>query len=503
MPNTAMVSRARADSTPQLTSEPLRTADVLWLLLLTAAAAILRILDLTSRGLTMDEGFSTFLARTSAANFRAMVWRSEFNMVLYYGLLRIWMHLGQSEYVIRLLSVLFSAATVPVVYFLGLRLFGRKAALIAAALLVVHPSHLLLAQEARSYSLVVLLVSLSSLFFLRILESPSWFNCAAYGALSAAAVYSHFFAVLVLVAQWLALFALPRARVPWKALLRSVALLLALLVPAGVFLLHSGTGRVAWIPNTGLHQLLDVLYFWTLSKARCLAYVALWMVAIWCAIVLQRKSEGWSYWFTLAWLLLPFAIIVAVSLSRPLLVPRFLAISIPAAVLAAAAGLVQVGRWSKPAAVLILVLIVFYSGSAIRFYHRHPEAGVDWRGAFAYLLPRVQPGDEIVIDPYVVYTFDYYRETSKREVPALFIEDSLSTPLPASPPQNVWFVAPVLTNPYEKLPKADVQTQVSAFLTEHGQAYCGLPPRPEGAGVQVWQMRRCDRERTLYRNLDR
>jgi mannosyltransferase len=494
MPSTAIGPRANADSRPQLASEPLRRAEILWLLLLTAAAAGLRILGLTARGLSMDEGFSTFLARSSAASFRTMVWRSEFNMVLYYGLLRLWMHLGHSEFVIRLLSVLFSAATVPVIYFLGLRLFGRKAALVATVLLVVHPSHLLLAQEARSYSLVMLLISLSSLFFLRLLESPSWRNCAAYAVLSAAAVYSHFFAALVMAAQWLALLAFPKGSLPRKALLECIALLVVLLAPVGVFLLHSSQSHVAWVPNTGLSQVLDVLYFWTLSKARCLVYVALWMVAIWCAIQMPRKPEAWPYWFALAWLLVPFAIVAAVSLSRPLLVPRFLAIGIPAAILLAAAGLIQVARWSKSAALIVLLLIVFYSGSAIRFYHRHPESSVDWRGAFAYLLPRVQPGDEVVMDPYVVYTFDYYRETSRQGVQPLVVVGSLSTPLPATLPQNVWVVAPVLINPYEKLPKADTQAQVDAFLAEHEQLYCELPPRPEGASVKVWQMRRCDRE---------
>lgn len=494
MHNTAIRPRAGADPRPLLASEPLRRADVIWLLLLTAVAAGLRILGLTARGLSMDEGFSTFLARTSAANFRAMVWHSEFNMVLYYGLLRLWAHLGSGEFVIRLLSVMFSAATVPVIYFLGVRLFGRKPALIAAVLLVVHPSHLLLAQEARSYSLVVLLISLSSLFFLRLLESPSWISCAAYAVLSAAAVYSHFFAALVMAAQWLALLAFPKISLPRKALLGCLVLLVVLLAPVGAFLLHSSQSHVAWVPNPGLSQVLDVLYFWTLSKARCLVYVALWMVAFWSAILQRDKPALWPYWFVLAWLLVPFAIIAAVSLSRPLLVPRFLAICIPAAILLAAAGLIQVARWSKSAALIVLVLIVFYSGSAIRFYHRHPESSVDWRGAFAYLLPRVQSGDEVVMDPYVVYTFDYYRETSRQGVPPLVVVGSLSTPLPATLPQNVWVVAPVLVNPYEKLPKADMQAQVDAFLAEHEQLYCELSPRPEGASVQVWQMRRYDRK---------
>ncbi len=35
--------------------------------------------------------------------------------------------------------------------------------------------------------------------------------------------------------------------------------------------------------------------------------------------------------------------------------------------------------------ILALLIVMFYSGSAIRFYLRHPEFSVDWRTAITYL----------------------------------------------------------------------------------------------------------------------
>ena len=70
---------------------------------------------------------------------------------------------------------------------------------------------------------MVLLISLSSLFFLRTLASPNALNGSVYALLSALAIYSHLFASLVILAQLLSLVVLRQRRHPWPTLLRSIA----------------------------------------------------------------------------------------------------------------------------------------------------------------------------------------------------------------------------------------------------------------------------------------
>ena len=257
--------------------------------LIAILAGALRLSQLTSRSLTLDEGFSVFLARSDAATFSRLIWHSEFNMMLYYGLLRVWLQAGSSEFAVRSLSVLCAVATVPVIYLLGARLFGRGTSLIACLLLAVHPFHLELSQQARSYTLLILLVSLSSYFFLQTVENASWAHCILYGAVSAAAVYSHFFAALVIVAQWLSLWMWQR-QPPWKTVARSLSVLIVLLIPAAWYLLHAQRSHVTWIPGPSWRQALEVLYSLTLSKGRCLIYLALWAVAMWGGLRRPRRS---------------------------------------------------------------------------------------------------------------------------------------------------------------------------------------------------------------------
>ena len=78
-------------------------------------------------------------------------------MGVYFLLLHFWLMLGSSLGFLRGLSVLFSVATIPVIYALGARLFGRNAGLIAAWLLAINAFHIRYAQEIRGYAMVALL----------------------------------------------------------------------------------------------------------------------------------------------------------------------------------------------------------------------------------------------------------------------------------------------------------------------------------------------------------
>src|SRR5260370_30451290 len=93
--------------------------------------------------------------------FLRSTWYREFNMVFYYSLLRGWIQLGNSEAFIRSLSVIPGIFNIFIIYLLGARLLSQKVGMVAAFLLAIHVSHLAYSQEARSYSLVTLLRSLS------------------------------------------------------------------------------------------------------------------------------------------------------------------------------------------------------------------------------------------------------------------------------------------------------------------------------------------------------
>ena len=127
---------------------------------------------------------------------------------------------------LRAPSLMAGIGTIPLVYAVGLRTVGRRAALVAAALTALSPFMAYYSAEARGYALMVALVLLSTLALLTAVERGGARWWIAHGACACLAVYSHYTSVFALAAQllWL-LWAHPEARRP--ALLASAGAALA------------------------------------------------------------------------------------------------------------------------------------------------------------------------------------------------------------------------------------------------------------------------------------
>ncbi len=119
---------------------------------------------------------------------------------------------------LRLLSVLFSAATFVVVFFIGRRLKGNRTGLAAMFFLAVSPMHVYYSLEMRNYPLTALLGTLSLLTLLRGLERPGWRSWTLNFAVDLLLGMSHLFANLLFVPQAIFLLAYHRRRAvlfPW------------------------------------------------------------------------------------------------------------------------------------------------------------------------------------------------------------------------------------------------------------------------------------------------
>jgi 4-amino-4-deoxy-L-arabinose transferase-like glycosyltransferase len=233
---------------------------------LTVAAAVLRFATLGAQAYHHDE------IVTASRVLRGDFWHameavgfSESAPPLYYVLAWFWTQLtGTGEVGLRSLSALAGVATVPVAYLLGTELRGRRAGIVAAALVAVNPMLLWYSQEARSYALLVLLTALATLYFVRALRPTGDVPGveAAYGPLtpgtsrdltlwgvfSALALATHYFAIFPIAfeAVWL-----------WRRRGRPALAGLGIAVLAGLALLpllihQVSLGHAEWIGDRSL-----------------------------------------------------------------------------------------------------------------------------------------------------------------------------------------------------------------------------------------------------------
>ncbi len=105
----------------------------------------------------IDEGLSVGISSHSLSQIPSVL-RQDGSPPLYYLLLHVWMSIfGRSEAATHELSLLFALLAIPVAYWAGASLFGRRVGLITAFLAAVVPYLSTYGEETRMYTLVALL----------------------------------------------------------------------------------------------------------------------------------------------------------------------------------------------------------------------------------------------------------------------------------------------------------------------------------------------------------
>jgi mannosyltransferase len=377
----------------------------------TALAAVLGLLFLGEKSFWLSEAFSVAFAKLSWPDFWQIVSEREANQGLYYLLLRPWIVLGEGEAVVRSLSVIFAAATIPVIYALGARLFGQRVGLVAGLLMAVNGFFVQYSHEARAYSLVLLLVTSSSYLFVTCPEQPSRRRWAAYALVSGLAVYAHFFAGLVLVSHAASLAFIRRERIPWRGYAEAAALIAVLVAPLGLFVLFQESGQLDWVGKPSISEPARVLVRLAGGGVPAVGYFVACGVACLAALKAWSRDlaslEAWRYGFVLTWLLAPLGIAFAVSQVEPIFVTRFLIVCLPPLVLLAAVGVAQAGsRVVFGGGLAALTLLSLY-GAADWYANFEKD---NWRGATRHVLSSSEAGDAVVFyDRVMGVNFDYYR----------------------------------------------------------------------------------------------
>lgn len=383
---------------------------------------LLRLPFLGQSGLNFDEIWSVAASRLPWRSALWVIVHTDSNASLYYALLHVWMHLGNSEATMRLLAVLLGVAAVPAIYMLGRRLVGKPAALIASLLVAINGFHIEWSQQVRGYSLLVLLSILSSYFFVRSIEQPLARNWCGYILASVLAVYAHLFAVLMVAAHGASLGLLPRREVPWKRLLASSAAIGVLTAPLGFLVFARGSAPVVWVDKLLLYS-VHALFFqlagnaeWIKSRGRgeliLAAYFVVGLVAMITAFKVWRRfgrsRETWRLGLLVSWFALPIGIAFALSLFKPVLFPKYLLICLPPLALLAAYGIQSMRPKWVPAAAL--ALFVSLAAIALPPYYRYYSGYQGWKSVSEQLMAQARPGDAVIFCAAPGrMLFDYYR----------------------------------------------------------------------------------------------
>ena len=363
-------------------------------------AFVLRVALLAARPIWYDEAFSVFLAER---DFASIVRGTAVDVQppLYYFLLRVWLQLGESVFVLRFLSVALSMLVVALVYVVARRWFSERVSAFATFFAALAPFQIYHAQELRMYTLFAF-GALLYVYGVSQPVAPRWrrFVLIALGTLIA--LYAHSLALLTLVAANVYLL-FKRA---WRAQIELLAAQAVALIAFAPWLLFlpgqiGGIQRAYWTQPPGLLDILQMLMVFTtylplpMPVLAFALFITLALAAL-AALQVWRAPRGLG--LVLAFALVPPALVFALSyLIRSVFVPRgVIASALAYYVLLAglAARAPRVGR-GVIAAIAFVVAV-----SVLPFYY---AAWGEWRRApFAeadqFLRAQMQSNDLVLHD---------------------------------------------------------------------------------------------------------
>lgn len=380
-------------------------------------AAILRLYRLGDESMWLDEAM--MMERISGSYFNLLIdWDSNRQGPLFTFIQKAWCDCcGTGDATARIPAMIFGVLSVPAVFLLGRRLFGTQAGLWAALFTAINPFAVFFAQEARPYTLYLLVSVLSLYFWIRLVDGFSWRRAWLFLVTTLAVLYTHQFGPFLIIAYAMLLllsrrFTLGLDQQPRGKLMKVLAMVVILYIPqmlrfGATFVMKviDPTIAGAWIQVPGFGALLDALRQYFMYPGLAIAAYVVILVALIVAFR-KRTKPGLGFW-TIAVVLfsvlfLPWLISLLIT---PIFIPKY---CIPAAGII----LITLG-WAFTQLKMplrIAALLVIISLSVVPLDHLYSDLDKDpIRQTAQYITGQMQAGDVVITEsPWSALALQHY-----------------------------------------------------------------------------------------------
>jgi hypothetical protein len=384
-----------------MTTKTTLSTSLLFITLLLLAMAY-RLVNLTAQSIWVDEGFTWFL--TQQPDILAVL-KTDVHPPLYFALVTLWVQVtGTSELSLRYLSVLPSilclAMMVPLaheIWRLRPQATPNRAcifALLSVGLMAIADMDIYIAQEARAYTLHVLLAMLSVWGMLRWHRTDNHRFALVWLISSALLLYTQYFGAWLLLAQgiFVLLFWRGKTRMMGIAILCAVGILF---LPWAILIILPHQ-----LQTIGGYTPSDTSDLLTIGRYLVAYFSEQWVLTVGIAIVgfgaFVAQRTVWRpltasvlLWL---WLILPMAITFVLNVPNAnLLFDYRLSQILPAVALLIALGLMN---FAPTVRVFLLCVMLVYGLLHVDAY-RYKE---DWQGYGRTIASYIEDGDALVLD---------------------------------------------------------------------------------------------------------
>ncbi|MBE0648981.1 MAG: glycosyltransferase family 39 protein [Bacteroidales bacterium] len=372
---------------------------------------IYKILFLGARDITIDEPFTLFYSQ--------MPWRDIFHMLpgennppLHFLLMHAWIQLvGIEPFQARLLSLIFGACSAVLIYLIGTRSFSRTVGISAALLFTFSNFNTYIAQEARVYSLFVLLSLISVFLFLKLIKEFRSKTLILLIVTNILLIYAHFFAFWIIFIEYLFFLSFRdiHTRLIKPFAIMAGALVVAFLPYLTIFIerfLSSSGGT--WLEPPTISSLYNLLWKFCNQPVPTVMVILVLLLGLGRYVFLRLKGNAIPdrpTQFLILWFLLPTLLTFVLSFFLPVFYEKYLVFIAPAIYILACKSVEFIVHKKSVRIGILLVLITGFAVTSTPkpYYSRSVTSMVN------DLKVLRNPNDPIVIIPgYYDKTFLYH-----------------------------------------------------------------------------------------------
>ncbi|MBS4012656.1 MAG: glycosyltransferase family 39 protein [Bacteroidetes bacterium] len=381
-----------------------------FILVLMALNVFIKSLHVTFSSLWLDEASQILMSLESTKDIILHSLRYP-NAPVYTILLSYWMDLfGHDVFATRFLSIIISAATIPVLFFLAKRHFNIFTAVFACLLFSVSHLQFYYSHEIRSYTLVTLLVTASFFLLLEIIKNPSWLKTFFLILLNTILLYTHLTSIFIFAAQGLFLLFYYNSRI------RLIQGFLSIAVPT--FLLSFWVINNSWLESGGtvwlpIPKIKDFFNMFFLFGNKASTFILVIIVTLSAIFLFRKKSirdikkeSILKVTLLFLWLIIPVASLFLVSVYFN---PRFIHRYVLYATIALYLLIPFIASHKRfPMALKVILIFVFLAFSFHKLNLKTPK-NEDWaRLSVYYNEIKTNNAITIVSANYHWISFSYY-----------------------------------------------------------------------------------------------
>ncbi len=334
------------------------------------------------------------------------------NPPFYYYCLSVWIKLfNDSEFCVRLLSVIFSSLSAGVIFLIANKFFNKTTAIVVSFLYLSNNFLYFYSHEARAYALIGLLVLVSSYFFLNFKEKNTWKHICILGLVNFLIVYTHYIAGLVLVFE--VLFMLfyfdKKQKIKFSYALLITILLILIRFTKKQFLLifaFNSPGSVFWLKKSEFSYLQEVLSEFFFSSYLIFPFLLVIILGITKAFKFKNKELHFSMVYSLTVGLGSIFFIYLVGIKVSIFLDRYLIFAVPFIYIVIAYAF----SLFKNKYIGVVFSVLFFTFFMLKIDYKTLR-GMDFKNAVGFIKHIKKDNDLVIVKQRAVPSlFGYYYE---------------------------------------------------------------------------------------------